>query len=96
MKGALQFMYDLKYTDKVMPAEADYNVADGLFKDGKAAMIVNGDWAMADYVDHVRRQARRRPDPADHRQGAGPPRTSPARSGWPARPSATTPTSSAS
>ena len=50
MTGALQFMYDLKYTDKVMPAEADYNVADGLFKDGKAAMIVNGDWAMADYA----------------------------------------------
>ena len=50
MKGALQFMYDLKYTDKVMPAEADYNVADGLFKDGKSPMIVNGDWALADYV----------------------------------------------
>jgi arabinogalactan oligomer/maltooligosaccharide transport system substrate-binding protein len=49
MKGALQFMYDLKYTDKVMPKEADYNVADGLFKDGKAPMIINGDWAMADY-----------------------------------------------
>lgn len=49
MTGALQFMSDLKYTDKVMPAEADYNVADGLFKSGNAAMIVNGDWAMADY-----------------------------------------------
>jgi arabinogalactan oligomer/maltooligosaccharide transport system substrate-binding protein len=49
MKGALQFMYDLKYTDKVTPAEADYNVADGLFKDGSSPMIINGDWAMADY-----------------------------------------------
>jgi arabinogalactan oligomer/maltooligosaccharide transport system substrate-binding protein len=49
MAGALKFMYDLKFTDKVMPAEATYEVADGLFKSGNAAMIVNGDWAMADY-----------------------------------------------
>ena len=49
MTSALQFMYDLKYTDKIMPAEADYNVADGLFKDGKAAMIINGDWTLGAY-----------------------------------------------
>jgi arabinogalactan oligomer/maltooligosaccharide transport system substrate-binding protein len=51
MKNALQFMYDLKYTDKVMPAEADYNVADGLFKDGKAASIINGDWTLGAYSE---------------------------------------------
>jgi arabinogalactan oligomer/maltooligosaccharide transport system substrate-binding protein len=51
MKSALQFMYDLKYTDKVMPAEADYNVADGLFKDGKAASIINGDWTLGAYSE---------------------------------------------
>lgn len=51
MKQALQFMYDLKYTDKVMPSEADYNVADGLFKDGTAAMIINGDWTLAAYAE---------------------------------------------
>lgn len=51
MKKALQFMYDLKYTDKVTPAEADYNVADGLFKDGKAAFIINGDWTLAAYAN---------------------------------------------
>jgi arabinogalactan oligomer/maltooligosaccharide transport system substrate-binding protein len=51
MKGALQFMYDLKYTDKVMPAEADYNGADTLFKDGKAAMIINGDWSLGGYKE---------------------------------------------
>ncbi len=50
MKGALKFMYDLKYTDKVMPAEADYNVADTLFKDGKAAYIINGDWTLGGYA----------------------------------------------
>jgi arabinogalactan oligomer/maltooligosaccharide transport system substrate-binding protein len=51
MKDALQFMYDLKYTDQVMPSECDYNCADGLFKQGAAAMIINGDWALADYAD---------------------------------------------
>lgn len=51
MKSALQFMYDLKYTDKVMPSEADYNVADGLFKDGKAASIINGDWTLGAYAE---------------------------------------------
>ncbi len=50
MTGALQFLYDLKYTDKVTPAEADYNVADGLFKDGKAAFIINGDWTLGGYA----------------------------------------------
>jgi arabinogalactan oligomer/maltooligosaccharide transport system substrate-binding protein len=44
-------MYDLKYTDKVMPAEADYNGADGLFKEGKAAFIVNGDWTLGAYSE---------------------------------------------
>ena len=42
MVNALTFMHDLKYDLGVMPAEADYNVADGLFKQGDAAMIVNG------------------------------------------------------
>jgi arabinogalactan oligomer / maltooligosaccharide transport system substrate-binding protein len=51
MTSALQFMYDLKYTDKVVPAEADYNVADGLFKDGKAASIINGDWTLGAYSE---------------------------------------------
>jgi len=50
MKSALQFLYDVKYTDKVTPAEADYNVADGLFKDGKAAYIINGDWTLGAYA----------------------------------------------
>ncbi len=51
MVKALTFMHDLKYKDGVMPAEADYNVADGLFKEGKAAMIVNGDWTLGAYAD---------------------------------------------
>ena len=50
MTSALQFLYDLKYTHKVTPAEADYNVADALFKEGKAAFIINGDWTLAAYA----------------------------------------------
>lgn len=33
----------------IMPAESDYGTADALFKDGKAAIILNGPWAIADY-----------------------------------------------
>jgi len=49
MIDTLQFLYDLKYTSKVMPAEADYNGADTLFKEGKAGMLINGDWSLGDY-----------------------------------------------
>jgi arabinogalactan oligomer/maltooligosaccharide transport system substrate-binding protein len=34
MKSALTFLHDLKYKDLVTPQEADYNVADGMFKNG--------------------------------------------------------------
>ena len=50
MKATLQFLYDLKFTDNVMPSECDYTCADDLFKQGGAAMIINGDWALADYT----------------------------------------------
>jgi len=49
MRSALEFLYDLKYTEQVTPAEADYDVADGLFKEGKAAFIINGDWTLGAY-----------------------------------------------
>jgi arabinogalactan oligomer / maltooligosaccharide transport system substrate-binding protein len=50
MKSALTLLHTWKFTDQITPPEADYNGADGLFKAGKAAFIINGDWAMADYV----------------------------------------------
>jgi arabinogalactan oligomer/maltooligosaccharide transport system substrate-binding protein len=34
---------------QVLPTEIDYPIADALFKEGKAAMIMNGPWAVADY-----------------------------------------------
>lgn len=51
MKSALSFIKQLKYTDAIMPNEADYNGADGLFKSGKAAFIINGDWTLGAYAD---------------------------------------------
>jgi len=49
MVATLQFLHDLKYTEKILPKESDYNGADTLFKEGKAGMIINGDWSLADY-----------------------------------------------
>ncbi len=34
----------------IVPNESDYEISDALFKDGKAAMIINGDWSWANYV----------------------------------------------
>jgi arabinogalactan oligomer/maltooligosaccharide transport system substrate-binding protein len=49
MVSTLQFLYDLKAKEMITPREADYATADTLFKEGKAAMIVNGDWSLGDY-----------------------------------------------
>jgi arabinogalactan oligomer/maltooligosaccharide transport system substrate-binding protein len=51
MVATLQFLYDIKYTDPIIPAESDYDGADTLFKEGKAAMIINGDWSLGGYKD---------------------------------------------
>lgn len=47
---ALKFIRDLRDVHRIIPGEADYNIADVLFKDGKAAMIINGDWSWAGYM----------------------------------------------
>jgi len=49
MVEALRFLHDLKFEYGVLPPEADYNLADRLFREGKAAMLVNGHWALAGY-----------------------------------------------
>ncbi|MHB8806294.1 MAG: extracellular solute-binding protein [Anaerolineaceae bacterium] len=51
MVNTLQFLYDLKYTYKITPASMDYDTADTLFKEGKAAMLVNGDWSLGGYQE---------------------------------------------
>src|SRR5260370_28492307 len=40
----------LAYFNGAMPAGVDYGIADTLFKEGKAARIINGPWSVADYV----------------------------------------------
>lgn len=49
MVNGLKFLQDLRDKHKIIPREADYNIADILFKDGKAAMIINGDWSWSGY-----------------------------------------------
>jgi arabinogalactan oligomer/maltooligosaccharide transport system substrate-binding protein len=51
MVNTLQFLYDIKYETPIVPAESDYDGADTLFKEGKAAMIINGDWSLGGYKD---------------------------------------------
>ncbi len=47
--NGLKFIKDLRDKYKIIPAEADYNIADALFKDDKAGMIINGDWSWSGY-----------------------------------------------
>lgn len=51
MVATLKFLHDIKFTDKIIPLESDYNTADTLFKEGKAAMIINGDWSLGAYSE---------------------------------------------
>lgn len=46
----LEFIKQIRDVHKIIPNEADYNIADILFKDGNAAMIINGDWSWAGYL----------------------------------------------
>ena len=46
---ALNFLKKLADDPKIIAAN-DYGKADSMFKEGKAAMIINGPWAVGDYV----------------------------------------------
>jgi len=46
---ALSFLVYLRDTAKIVPAELDYDIADALFKEGRAAMIINGPWSWGGY-----------------------------------------------
>lgn len=50
MRDALAYLASLKAAG-IMPKESDYQVAETLFKEGKAGMIVNGPWSWAGYRD---------------------------------------------
>lgn len=49
MVQALDYLAGLKNREGIMPAEANYENSETLFKEGKAAMIVNGPWSWAGY-----------------------------------------------
>ncbi|HIP95719.1 MAG TPA: extracellular solute-binding protein [Anaerolineae bacterium] len=51
MIDTLKFLHAMKYDAKIIPPECDYNAADTLFKEGKAAMIINGDWSLGGYKE---------------------------------------------
>ena len=48
--AGLAFIRSLQDEHRVAPANCDYELADSLFKTGRAAMIVNGDWSWDDYL----------------------------------------------
>ncbi len=47
---AIRFVLDLRDRYRVIPSESDYEVSEALFKEGRAASIINGPWAWADYA----------------------------------------------
>lgn len=49
MLKALSFVKDLKFKHQITPSDCDYNCADTLFVEGRAAMIINGDWSIQRY-----------------------------------------------
>ena len=48
IKG-FEFIKSLRDEHKIIPRECDYEIANAMFKTGRAAMIINGDWSWGDY-----------------------------------------------
>jgi len=51
LRKTFQFILSLRDSHKIMPRECDYETANALFKQGKAAMLINGDWSWGDYKE---------------------------------------------
>ncbi|HYO23334.1 MAG TPA: extracellular solute-binding protein [Lacipirellulaceae bacterium] len=47
---AYRFVAGLRTEHRVLPASADYEVAAGLFLEGRAAMLIDGDWSWQKYL----------------------------------------------
>ena len=52
-ENAFAFIKSLRDEHRIIPKECDYETANALFKTGRAAMIINGDWSWGDYRDKV-------------------------------------------
>ena len=50
--NAAKFIYDLANTQRIIPTEADYETANALFLDRRVAMIINGPWSWATYINN--------------------------------------------
>ncbi|WII73312.1 extracellular solute-binding protein [Bdellovibrio sp. 22V] len=51
LQKTFEFILDLRDKYKIIPKECDYETANALFKQGKAAMLINGDWSWGDYKE---------------------------------------------
>ncbi|WP_291515801.1 extracellular solute-binding protein [Bdellovibrio sp. ArHS] len=51
LRKTFEFILRLRDKEKIIPKECDYETANALFKQGKAAMLINGDWSWGDYKD---------------------------------------------
>ncbi|MEL7361983.1 MAG: extracellular solute-binding protein [Bacteroidota bacterium] len=51
MVNAIQFVLDLRDEHQVIPRESDYNIAETLFKEGRAAAVINGPWSWGGYAE---------------------------------------------
>lgn len=49
LSNTFQFILDLRDKHKIIPKECDYETANALFKQNKAAFLINGDWSWGDY-----------------------------------------------
>ena len=50
--SACQFIVDLRTKYKIIPRECDLDVANTLFKAGRAAMVINGPWSWGNYREN--------------------------------------------
>ncbi len=50
MVRALRFLADLRNRHRIMPRECSYELSDTMFKQGKAAFLINGPWSLKAYV----------------------------------------------
>ncbi len=50
MVATFNFLAQVKAAG-LIPAESDYDVSDAMFKEGNAAMIINGDWSLGGYKE---------------------------------------------
>ncbi len=49
-KKAFAFITELRDEHRIIPTECDYDLAETLFKEGKTAFIINGDWSWGGYA----------------------------------------------